>query len=45
MTKCHICGKSINDVLEHVEHILRECSPVQADQALKVNYEQEVTYD
>ncbi|MFD2703453.1 hypothetical protein ACFSVM_23745 [Paenibacillus shunpengii] len=39
--KCHICGKSLNDVLEHVEHILHECSQIQADQMLQAEHEQE----
>ncbi|WP_211747993.1 hypothetical protein [Paenibacillus sp. Marseille-Q4541] len=28
--KCQACGKTVKDVLEHVEHILHECGKVSA---------------
>lgn len=32
--KCQICGKTLNDVLEHVEHILHECNQAVSKQMM-----------
>ncbi|WP_440114345.1 hypothetical protein [Paenibacillus sp. QZ-Y1] len=29
MTRCEQCGKTMQDILEYVEHILHECGEVQ----------------